>query len=268
MKMRLTGFQQLWHACMHYWVGCLCSFKFLHPPQNPFLWVHSMGLINEYFSKGFGCCLFLFYTLPQEQRWEWCQGLSFPLCHFITVQPPLLTLLWLTGNKLVMPFGWQAGIQLFLQKLMCPVDFASRIGIPEHNPNDHSANFENIRASSQLLRSKSIVSAEFSRVGIYIPKMPSRNGRLLRLRMKGLGLSSPPGRKDIVVLLFASAAHLTNYSYAEGWEMGSAMGASAPQCVRNSHSDVAFMNWLLLAVSSKNVHFHLILPTWKKLQKT
>lgn len=130
----------------------------------------------------------LFYTLPQEQRWEWCQGLSFPLCCFITVQPPLLTLLWLTGNTLVVPFGWQAGIQLLLQKFIFPVDSASRGRILEYNPNDHTANFENISASSQLLRSKSIVSAYFSRVDIYIPKMPSRIGRLFRLRIEEAGV--------------------------------------------------------------------------------
>lgn len=112
----------------------------------------------------------LFYALPQEQRWEWCQGLRFPPCCFTTVQPPLLTLLWVTGNPLVMAFGWQAGIQLFLQKLICPVDSASRIRIPEYSPNDHTANFESISASSQLLKSKSVVSSYFSRWVFVYPK--------------------------------------------------------------------------------------------------
>lgn len=174
--MRLTGFQQLWHACMHYWVGCLCSFKFLHPPQNPFLWVHSMGLINEYFSKGFGCCLFSFLYTPSRAEMRAMPRSELPSMLFITVQRLLLTLLWLTGNTLVIHFGWQAGIQLFLQKLICPVHSAFRIRIPEYNPNDHAADFENISASSQLLRSESIVSAHFSRVGICISKMPSRIG--------------------------------------------------------------------------------------------
>lgn len=136
------------------------------------LWDSLMNI----FLRALDVVFFLFYTLPQEQRWERCQGLSFPLCCFITVQPPLLTLLWLTGNTLVIRFGWQAGIQLFLQKLICPVHSAFRIRIPEYNPNDHAAGFENISASSQLLRSESIVSAHFSRVGICISKMPSRIG--------------------------------------------------------------------------------------------
>lgn len=199
------------HVCTTGLVVSACSnSSILH--KTPFsefiLWDSLMNI----FLRALDVVFSLFYTLPQEQRWEWCQGLSFPLCWFITVQPPLLTLLWLTGNTLVRPFGWQAGIQLFLQKLIFPVDSASRIRTPEYNPNDHPANFENISASSQLMRSKSTVSAYFSRVVIYITKKPSRTGRLLRLRMKGLGLSSPPIRKDVVVLLFASALHLTTCS--------------------------------------------------------
>lgn len=225
------------HVCT---TGCVVSARSnsstLH--KTPFyefiLWESLMNIFLRVLDVVFS----LFYTVPQEQRWEWCQSLSFPLCCFITVQPPLLTSLTHWQYTHLEPFGWQAGIQLFLQKLIFPVDSASRIRIPECNPNDHTAlklNFENIRASSELLRSKSIVSAYFSRVGIYIPKMPSRTGRFLRLRMKGAGVVLSLCQE--VVLLFASAPHLTACFYAEGWEMSSATGASAPECVRNSHSD-------------------------------
>lgn len=197
-----------------------------------------MGLINEYFSKGFGCCLFSFLCTPSRAEMRVMPRSELPSMLFHHCPASLADSSLTHGNTLIMAFGWQAGILLFLQKLICPVDSASRIRISEYSPNDHTSNSENISSSSQLLRSKSTVSAYFSGVGIYVPKMPFRIGRLWRLRMKGLGLSSPPVRKDIVVLLFASAPHLTTCSYAEGWEMGSAIGASAPEYVRNSQSDV------------------------------
>lgn len=64
--MRFTGFQQLW-LCMCALLRQLSLHSQIPPASTePFLWVHSMELIKDYFSKGFGCCLF--YALPQEQR--------------------------------------------------------------------------------------------------------------------------------------------------------------------------------------------------------
>lgn len=127
---------------MYVLLDCLSLHSQIPPSSTElFLWVHSMGLIKDYFSKGFGCDLF--YILPQEQRWEWCQGLSFPLCCFITVQPPLLTPLWLIDDTLIIHFGRQA-FSCSFRNLLCPVDSASTIRIPQHNPNHLTANFENI----------------------------------------------------------------------------------------------------------------------------
>lgn len=252
------------HVCT---TGCVVSARSnsstLH--KTPFyefiLWDSLMNIFLRVLDVVFS----LFYTVPQEQRWEWCQSLSFPLCCFITVQPPLLTSLTHWQYSHLEPFGWQAGIQLFLQKLIFPVDSASRIRIPECNPNDHTAlklNFENIRASSELLRSKSIVSAYFSRVGIYIPKMPSRTGRFLRLRMKGLGLFSPSVRKWCCCLLLLPT-WLPAFMQRDGkWVQ---LQGLQPQSV--SETPTVTLNRLLIAFTPKDINFHLTLPTWKKLQK-
>lgn len=203
MKMRLTGFQQLWHACMHYWVCCLCSFKFLHPPQNPFLWVHSVGLINEYFPKGFGCCLFSFLYSPSRAEMRVMPTSELPSMLFHHCPASLADFpdslahsfgtLWLAGRHSVIPS------EINFPSGLCFQNKDTRI--QSKWSHCFETNFENISASSQLLRSKSIVSAYFSRVGIYVPKMPSRTGRFLRLRMKGLGLSSPSVRKWCCCLL-------------------------------------------------------------------
>lgn len=139
-----------------------------------------MGLINEYFSKGFGCCLFSFLCTPSRAEMRVMPRSELPSMLFHHCPASLADSSLTHGNTLITAFGWQAGILLFLQKLICPVDSASRIRISEYSPNDHTSNSENISSSSQLLRSKSTVSAYFSGVGIYVPKMPFRIGRLWR----------------------------------------------------------------------------------------
>lgn len=58
-----------------------------------------------------------------------------------------------------------------------------------------------------------------------------QNWQALEADDEGAGTVLSLVRKDIMVLLFASAPHLTTWSYAEGWEMGLDIGASAPKYV-------------------------------------
>lgn len=144
-KLRFIALHQVW-ICLYMLLGfCLCTSKFLQPPQNPSYGFLLQDSLKTIFLRALDV---VFFTHSLKSRDEMMPRSELPSLLFYHC-PASLADSPLTHWQYTHYPLWQAGIQLCLQKLICPVDSASRIRISQCNPNNHTANFENIHTSSR-----------------------------------------------------------------------------------------------------------------------